>query len=59
MVNKIISVIKSCNTLEQLIASKRFLFLYLKTLKSVREKDDVYNDVIVFYNKQNKLIRNG
>ncbi len=59
MIDKIISVIKSCKTSEQLIASKRFLFLYLNTLKSVRERYSIYDDVIIYYNEQRKLINNG
>lgn len=58
MIDKIISIIKSCKTSEQLIASKRFMFLYLNTIKSVRERFNIYDDLIIHYNQQRNLINN-
>lgn len=42
---KVVETINSCTTYEQLIASKKFMFLYLKT----------FDKVIEYYNKYDEL----
>ena len=44
---KVKSTINSCETLEQLIVSQKFMFLYLKEFESIME----------FYNRYDELVK--
>lgn len=59
IIKKVISTINSCKTQEQLIASQRFMFLYLKKFKKPIEYDNKYNELIKFFNiKRSEIIIN-
>ncbi len=59
-IQKVINVINSCETLEQLRNSKRFVFLYLKNFTSHIEYDKKYNELMAFFNnKRGEITING
>jgi hypothetical protein len=59
-IQKVIRVINSCETLEQLRNSKRFVFLYLKGFTSRSVYDNQYNELMKFFNtKRSEITLNG
>ena len=61
ILNKVIKTINSCETLEHLKSSKRFMFLYLKEFKgNVTEYYNKYNELNEFFiNKRIQLTVNN
>jgi hypothetical protein len=49
-----IDIIQSCETLEQLIAAKNYINLYLDNFND----NESYNDLIILYNKKDSELSN-
>ncbi len=59
-IQKVIRVINSCETLEQLKNSKRMVFIYLKICTNNAEYYNRYNELMKFFNtKRSEIILNG
>jgi hypothetical protein len=59
-IQKVIRVINSCETLEQLRNSKRFVFIYLKSFTTHIEYYNQYDELMRFFNtKRSEITLNG